>query len=517
MPIRRLNDDERRLGEFWTNPPSSFQKPLLKQIKIESAGGLRGVKGLIVEFRYPITVICGKNGVGKTTVLALAALTYHSPRGWKVYRGQLRSNPRSNDRDYYRFEDFFFKGHGDTQITDAKISWTHFYQGREITKSFTKTGNRWMRSDRRIEREVDYIPVNRIIPAIEMQPLRKVFSLAPTASETSAIDPQTRSRLSTILGREYREANIQKKGRFTLQRCLSNASYTGFNMGAGESCLITLMERVQKMQVGGLIVIEEIELGLHPEAQVNLAKELIKICLEKKIQIICSTHSEKFLGALPKQARLLLVHQGATHEARLAPSAKLALAEITGQTQPELLIYCEDEFASILIQECLGIELRSRVKIQKVGSYSALGYQAISHERSESEITALSVFDGDVTATQIQQVLTTASDGVSYNPQFLSLPGDNLPPEKWAVAELRKPDYTRAFSEELRCDLSQSQEFIEKMAVEMNHHNIGYCLERLTSIEKVDCLKKIAKALVPRHPQFDPIRDKVKELLNEQW
>lgn len=41
-------------------------------------GQLRGLNRFVMEFKYPISVIAGKNGSGKSTVLALAACAYHN-------------------------------------------------------------------------------------------------------------------------------------------------------------------------------------------------------------------------------------------------------------------------------------------------------------------------------------------------------------------------------------------------------------------------------------------------------
>ena len=52
---------------------------MLRSISIKGRPGLRGIQDLSINFNYPLTVISGKNGCGKTTALALAALGFHSP------------------------------------------------------------------------------------------------------------------------------------------------------------------------------------------------------------------------------------------------------------------------------------------------------------------------------------------------------------------------------------------------------------------------------------------------------
>jgi hypothetical protein len=69
VPGRRLSHQERRLAEFWDNPPAHWDQPLLRQLRIEGGQGLRGVARLVVPIAYPLTVICGRNGVGSPQFL----------------------------------------------------------------------------------------------------------------------------------------------------------------------------------------------------------------------------------------------------------------------------------------------------------------------------------------------------------------------------------------------------------------------------------------------------------------
>jgi len=101
MPGAHLNSSECRLLKWWKNS-NNFPYPILKQISIKGDPGLRSIKDLSIEFKYPLTVICGKNGVGKTTILALAALAYHSPE--EHYPKNTLRKPRIRENfTYYTF------------------------------------------------------------------------------------------------------------------------------------------------------------------------------------------------------------------------------------------------------------------------------------------------------------------------------------------------------------------------------------------------------------------------------
>ncbi len=129
---------------------------------------------------------------------------------------------------------------------------------------------------------------------------------------------------------------------------------------------------LQKSPKGSLIVIEEIEIGLHPEALIRLAKHLTEICWEKKFQIIVSTHSSYFIDSLPREARLLIQKAGTEHIITKHPTTRLAVGLMSGRLVTELNIYCKDNFAELLIESSLSGEARKRTRIIPVGSKSEL-------------------------------------------------------------------------------------------------------------------------------------------------
>lgn len=264
MPGRRLNDNERHLLQLWENPPPNIRRPFLRSIEIFGGTGLRGIDGLIVPFRYPVTAICGINGVGKSTVLALAALAHHTPQGWFVHWGNTGPRRSRGDRTYYTFSDFFVHGRDDTPASDVSVTWRYYWEGGEPSLTFTKKGTRWGRYTRRLEREVDFFPIGRILPGYEMRGVRSTF-LKPSGRVHSApLDEEFRQILSSILVREYSQAEVQESKKYTFQRCHADVPYTAFNMGAGEVCMISLLYLLQQIPQGGLLVVEEIEAGLHP-------------------------------------------------------------------------------------------------------------------------------------------------------------------------------------------------------------------------------------------------------------
>lgn len=523
MPGNSLNTHEDRLGRKWA-ARAEYPSPLLTQIRISSkmddkgapvGTGLRGIKGLVIPFKYPVVAICGKNGVGKSTVLALSALAFSSPNKWFVSRGNLQPRSSAKDRDHFVFPDFFHHVDGDTSPDGINITWHYSVAGAEKVVNFEKTGPRWARYEGRPERHIDYAAMNRVLPATELRALRTTFKAGCRATINS-LDEGFCKRLSDVLGRKYTKADVRKVKGSSLHACKTEASYTGFNMGAGESSLIALMNMLQRLPKGGMLVIEEVELGLHHEAQARLAQHLVRVALEKHVQIVCSTHSETFLDALPRQARLLIRRNGDTHDVVEAPTTQYAVHEMSGLLKPELFIYCEDGFAANLIHECLQPAQRPRVRVVSIGNDVAVVRQIVAHERGGYKVKAIAVLDGDRTKERADaMVASEVGAGKPVEPTVCLLPGAGAPPEAWALTELARREYSQNLARELGCTDAEASGHVTNMSTVPDHHAIFHRLSERTGFDINECSRRVASAVSRRHPQLDALRESIRSALDE--
>ena len=531
MPGRHLSGKEKALSKLWENPPANLKRPYLRSIEIatvppldhhpgvqdgqpQESTGIRGIRALIIPFRYPITVLCGSNGVGKSTILALTVLAFHSPPGWHVHWGNTGPKRKLQDRTYYTFNDFFVSGHSEQTIKNVWITWRYFRRDYEHSVTFDKTKDRWGRYSKREERQVDYLPLSRILPAYEMIGVRSAFMKPKGQITTKALGQEFIQYLSFIMGRQYSTAEIQEKKNYSFQRCNSGGEYTAFNMGGGECCIIELLHLLENIESGGLLVVEEIEAGLHPQAQKRLAQKLIDICIKKHIQIVCSSHSEVFIDALPRQARLVLIKSDGEHSVIESPSTRYAMYEMTGECQPELIIYCEDKFAASLINEALPAQMRLRVKIQDVGSDSKVISQGVSHLRSGFAMKSLCVLDGDCSNQNVNGWINSARGKCTdINPDYLILPGDNLAPERWVVSQLQQQDYRNSFADQFGCTIREATNHIQALSVDLEHHDIGYTLHQRTGRAETECVSLTNRSIATIHPQLEPLREKIELMI----
>ena len=134
------------------------------------------------------------------------------------------------------------------------------------------------------------------------------------------------------MARPYERAQVLETARYTLRQATADGNYSSFNMGAGEDVLIDLLHLLDTTPDESLIVIEEVELGLHPEAVRKLAACLLDLTWQKKLQVIVSSHSEDFIDAVPRRARKLVQRMGRDHLVVDKPTTRLAVGDLSGRT-----------------------------------------------------------------------------------------------------------------------------------------------------------------------------------------
>lgn len=434
MPGTRLSKTEQRLKEAWdAGQFGGF--PLLKAITIAAphGRGLRGVKDLTVKFDYPVTFLSGQNGCGKSTLLSLAALGFHGVAGHVPTNARRFSIVDEGEFGYYTFQDFFHRGPGDPDVSGVQLRWEY---SRGAVVSISKQTDKWMRYERRPARPVEHLGLSRAVPAIELPALRSQFGLTATPSVAPLIE-SARTQLERVLARPYPSAEVLNGRRTAIRRSGRAGGYTSFNMGTGEDALIGLLARLYSVPKGSLVVIEELETGLHPSAQQRVAQALLEVAWERKLQIVGSTHSPHVLDQLPRQARILLVREGEAHRVIAAPSTQFALSEISDNSEQELILLCEDEFAARLIGQMLPKAVRRRVSIKACGAKSELALQAQAYLRLAERAKCLILWDGDVDDREAKAYLSAAQSrypgqAAVRRTSWISLPGVTCP-EVWAL------------------------------------------------------------------------------------
>ena len=521
MPGRRLSHRERNLLEAWKAPPLEFPGPLLKAVSILGPPTLRGIERIRVPFNYPITAISGKNGVGKSTILGLAAFSARRPDGWRPRLWPTAPNRRLIKTYAYRWDDFFLRRRGDPPHNGLRIQFDYFVDGNDLAFTRNYENSLWRtlpdpgRSSPRSfpKRAIEFVSLARVIPPAELAHIRRYFFEYGDPPRITPLAAEMREAMNTIFRQNYQSIEVHSRLGMDLAICRSGADYTGFDMGAGENAMIAILARLQRLPAGGLLIVEEIEHGLHPEAQLSLVEALTEVVRSKNQQIIFTTHSSHIIDRLPREGRILLDKVAGAHRTVQAPTTRLATANMTGLAHPEATVYVEDNFGSSLLTHALTREQRGRVNIVPIGDTSRVATQLGAHRRGNHPGPAICVFDGDCNDGEIER-WRRREDLPDNEDLFHQLPGDDAPPEIWTLTVLQDEPFLTKFADRVGCDAAEALEEIRRALALPDHHDIPYELANSMSLTEDDMVSILTSVAASRNPEFDDLRNKIDGMLN---
>ncbi|MEO6804940.1 MAG: AAA family ATPase [Edaphobacter sp.] len=346
---------------------------------------IRGFKNQPVSFDFPVTAIIGPNGGGKTSVLGAAAIAY------------LSMPPRR----------FFAKGGKyDSSMQDWSIEYELIDRSVNAQDSFKRTASfkssKWNRDA--LPRPVQMFGINRTVPANERKEYLKLATSKFTVPDEQVenLPREAVIAINRILGKDasfYKRLKIHPKGDefFLTGKTKNDDEYSEFHFGAGESSIIRMVSLIELAPPESLILIEELENGLHPVATVRMTEYLVEVSDRKKIQVIFTTHSDDALKILPSQAIWV-----ATNDRIFQGKLDIkSLRAITGETDPDskLVIFVEDAFAKIwtsaILRQASNIAL-DHIEIHSMkGDGTAVSINA--HRKKDPSVMAPSIclIDGD--------------------------------------------------------------------------------------------------------------------------
>jgi predicted ATPase len=310
-----------------------YGKYLLK-ISIAKA---RGFKDKIISFDFPVTALVGPNGGGKTTVLGAAGCAYKTVKPSLYFS---KSGKFDESMQNWRF---------DYELIDRTIR-----QNDTVRRSANFTNYKWSRDG--LDREVRIFGVSRTVPATERKEMRRCvsgrFEVPP--EQIARLGSAASKAVARILDKDvsaFSLVNVDTRGRVTLLAgsTQDGKAYSEFHFGAGESSVIRMAIVLESVAENSLVLVEEIENGLHPVATVRMVEYLVELAERRKIQAVFTTHSNDALRPLPDKAIWAAVG-GQLFQGKLDIAS---LRAISGQVDSKLVIFVEDAFAKAWVEEML--------------------------------------------------------------------------------------------------------------------------------------------------------------------
>lgn len=521
MKYHESKKDEKLREQF----QNDFTRAYLRRITLEE-GELRGINALDIQFTYPITAIAGKNGAGKSTILAMVCCAYHNAKdGFKLLKRKL---------PYYTFSDFFVQsidevppGGINIRYEIAHNKWKKHEQlpngiGISFQNRWKSKGGKWNDYDKRLKRNVVFLGIERIVPHAERSQSKSYSRYFETVTARGWED-KVKDAVGYVLNRKYDKFHYIEHSKYSMPVVeVGSATYSGFNMGAGENALFEVFSTIYASGKGTLLVMDEIELGLHAEAQKRFIDKLKDICLETNTQVICTTHSREIFQRLPDDARFFVESINGKTKVTGAISPDFAFAKLAGTSSKELEILVEDDVAKSLVENTLPAEIRSRVEIITIGSAHALARQLGARYCAARKSPVLVIFDGDQSTDgrknshreNAKKSAEIIEDDFDEWFEFRTgyLPGESWP-EKWIMEKAN--ECLTELSYALNADEDSLSEMF-KNAELSGKHNEFFTLSQSLSLDKDACRNTLAQKICRKFSvEFKPLLDNVLKNLGE--
>lgn len=497
---------DKSLRQWFSNDNS---KALLRHIRLVS-GGMRGLTQFQVDLEYPISAFAGVNGSGKSTLLALACCAYHNDvKAFKLPKRKI---------SYYTFSDFFIQHTEEIPPQGVIISygiahdnWRSIPIGIGYQNRIKKQGGKWNDYDVRVKKTVVFLGIERIVPHAERSQSRS-YSRSFKDVKIKGWENDVRDVVGYILGKKYDDYRHLEYTKYSLPIVkVGGVTYSGFNMGAGENALFEIFSTIYSCGQNSLLVLDEIELGLHSKAQRLFMEKLKEVCMQTHTQVICTTHSKDIFQCLPDDARFFIETVGGKTKITAGISSEFAFSKLGALNQKEIDIFVEDQVARTIIQTALSAVVRSRVTIKVIGSASAISKQlAALYVRGEEKQT-LAIFDGDqksLRSDNLNLALRMSERPgedfkLWFNDKVSYLPG-NTWPEAWIIQMSKGAP--EAVASVLGIEVDQCLEVLE-YALQAGKHNEFFEISQHVGLDKERCLGLLCGVVCQNFPdEFNDLR-----------
>lgn len=278
----------------------------------------RGLQNVDIDFGERITLICGKNGTAKSTILGIIAQVFSfstdyttdpvERNGLNQFKTLLGKNYTSVFSEHFRFsEEFDLPGSMDVELSvydglerklKDKLS-LKIYDSADRSKSRpVLRGN----NDRNITLPVIYLSVNRLTPIVFRR-----YAAAENDYISENNDIALRLSNSILL----QENNLITSTSGDLESLATHdEKYDYQSISVGEDNvgqIVKAMLSFKKLKEefnnysGGILLIDEADAGLFPAAQVEFFKILRKFSKDYKVQVIMTSHSPTLIQEVFEQ------------------------------------------------------------------------------------------------------------------------------------------------------------------------------------------------------------------------
>ncbi|NEZ76292.1 hypothetical protein EXM98_06370 [Clostridium botulinum] len=277
----------------------------------------RGLHNVDVKLGKYITAISGKNGLGKSTILALIGNTCELKvkEGKTMFNTQFRTefgeifkaskefDKSGSNKCKVNFSDF----NNPNEIRDTKICRVTWQRGR--FRIIPETKKIKEKNSRKKEWPSIYLGLSRLYPIGEAKEDGIKINNIKLSKEEEEYFIDNYMNILNLKNEEEIcldmidiDETKRKKG-----IGIKTSNYSSITNSAGQDNLGQIILSVlsfkrllehNKKYSGGLLLIDELEATLHPVAQIKLLNFLLTACRKFKLQVVFTTHSISLLKEL---------------------------------------------------------------------------------------------------------------------------------------------------------------------------------------------------------------------------
>ena len=431
---------ERRFGSLWQQLQG--KKPhlphFLSEIRLQ---GIRGLDDLRVAFDYPVSVIAGGNATGKSTVLFAAACAYKVPGAgvkdfvpstlFPDYRPRLGGREDEKPEIVLEFDYATPDGRRAMRWRRSK-GWNRSFLGRK--KASQPERPLYLRTLSNLSNPSEVRGVLRM-SHLKTAPRETPLTASQIAFAQRMLSP---FRYSEVVDLSSGDKLPSGSKRLLFAAREGGAAYSELHMAAGERAILRLSQEIAQLR-GALVLIDEVEAGLHPWVQQLLMLELQQLALRNDLQILVTSHSPVVLDSVPANGRIFLERDAAGQVTVGPPYRDVVQNALYGRADESLNLLCEDEAAEAFLRgvfDVLAPRLKLKTESLRIGrdtGASEFPQHAAAFRKFGKAESFVFVLDGDKRDGDLERRIRENAGGAV--PVFF-LPGPGAP-ELWVWDRLR--------------------------------------------------------------------------------
>ena len=183
--------------------------------------------------------------------------------------------------------------------------------------------------------------------------------------------------------------------------------YSEYNAGSGEFVITSMVDQIERIPSGCVLLLDEPEVSLHPGAQKRLICYILETIKKKKLQVIITTHSINIVERLPKEAikcfrkienDVIVIEEGVFFQN--------AFLELESDSFDKKHIIVEDDMAKSIIEKILQTEELDellQVEFYPGGASNIKQYTILTYSKTKVDNRYI-FFDGDQRKDEIQDL-----------------------------------------------------------------------------------------------------------------